>query len=102
MANITKRGNSFRIRVYAGVDGNGKKITKSTTFTPPTGVTEKQAAKLAQEYAFKFERECKDYTQLDENMLFSELADWYFEYYAKAELTEGTLYTYKGQYDNHI
>jgi len=102
MANITKRGNSFRIRVYAGVDGNGKKITKSTTFTPPTGATEKQAAKLAQEYAFKFERECKDYTQLDENMLFSELADWYFDNYATAELKESTLYTYKGQYNNHI
>ena len=30
MANISKRGNTFRIRVYVGTDMNGKKIMKST------------------------------------------------------------------------
>ena len=45
--------------------------------TPPVGVTEKKAEKLAQEYAFEFERHCKGYSLLNENMRFSELADWY-------------------------
>ena len=102
MANITKRGNTFRIRVFVGTDTNGKKLMKSTTFTPPDGVTSKKAEKLAQEYAFEFEKHCKGYSQLNENMRFSELADWYFTNYAPHELKESTVYTYKGQYKNHI
>ncbi len=78
LANITKRGNTFRIRVFVGYDMNGKQLVKSTTFTPPVGETEKKAEKLAQEYAFEFERHCKGYSLLNENMRFSELADWYF------------------------
>ena len=102
MANITKRGNTFRIRVFVGCDMNGKQLVKSTTYTPPVGATEKKAEKLAQEYAFEFERHCKGYSQLNENMRFSELADWYFTNYAPQELKESTIYTYKGQYKNHI
>lgn len=102
MANIMKRGNTFRIRVFVGTDMNGKKLMKSTTFTPPNGVTPKKAEKLAQEYAFEFERHCKGYTELNENMRFFELADWYFANYAPHELKESTAYTYKGQYKNHI
>ena len=74
MATITKRGETFRIKVSLGYDANGKQIVKSTTFTPPTGVTPKKAEKLANEYAFEFERHCKGYAQINENMRFSELA----------------------------
>ena len=102
LANITKRGNTFRIRVFVGYDMNGKQLVKSTTYTPPVGVTPKKAEKLAQEYAFEFERHCKGYSQLNENMRFFELADWYFTNYAPQELKESTIYTYKGQYKNHI
>ena len=102
LANITKRGNTFRIRVFVGCDMNGKQLVKSTTYTPPNGVTPKKAEKLAQEYAFEFERHCNGYSQLNENMRFSELADWYFTNYAPQELKESTIYTYKGQYKNHI
>ena len=35
-------------------------------------------------------------------MRFSELAEWYFTNYAPIELKESTIYTYKGQYKNHI
>lgn len=71
LANITKRGNTFRIRVFVGCDMNGKQLVKSTTYTPPDGVTPKKAEKLAQEYAFEFERHCKGYSHLNENMRFS-------------------------------
>ncbi len=101
MANITKRGNSFRIRVFVGTDMNGKKIMKNTTFTPPNEITPKKAMKLT-EYTFEFERHCKGFTQLNENMRFSELAEWYFENYAPIELKEGTMYNYKSAYKNHI
>lgn len=102
MANITQRGNTFRIRVFVGTDNNGKKIMKSTTFTPPKDVTPKKAEKLAQEFAFEFERQCRGYTQFNDCMRFSELADWYFDNFAPIELKESTIYTYKGQYKNHI
>lgn len=102
MANIQKRGNTFRIRVFTGTDMNGKKIMKSTTFTPPQGTAPKKAEKLAQEYAFEFERHCKGYALLNENMRFSELADWYFTNYAPVELKASTVYAYKGQYKKHI
>lgn len=102
MANITQRGNTFRIRVFVGTDDNGKKIMKSTTFTPPKDVTPKKAEKLAQEFAFEFERQCRGYTQFNDCMRFSELADWYFDNFAPIELKESTIYTYKGQYKNHI
>lgn len=102
MATITKRGDAFRIKVSLGYDENKKQIVKSTTFVPPKGTTLKKAQKLAEEYAFEFERHCKGYTQLNENMRFSELADWYFDNYAPVELKEGTVYNYKSAYNNHI
>lgn len=102
MATITKRGDAFRIKVSLGYDENKKQIVKSTTFVPPKGTIPKKAQKLAEEYAFEFERHCKGYTQLNENMRFSELADWYFENYAPVELKEGTVYNYKSAYNNHI
>lgn len=102
MAAIDKRGNTFRIRVFVGTDTNGKKIMKSTTFTPPTDTTPKRAEKLAQEFAFEFERRCKGYISFNENMRFSELADWYFTNFAPVELKASTVYTYTGQYKKHI
>lgn len=102
MANILKRGNTFRIRVYVGTDMNGKKIMKSTTYVPPVDATPKKAEKLAQEYAYEFERQCKGYVSFNENMRFSELAEWYFTNFAPVELKASTVYTYTGQYKNHI
>lgn len=101
MANIVKRGNTYRIRVFVGKDANGKQIVKSTTFTPPD-VSLKKADKLAYEYACEFERHCKGYSDLNENMKFSELAEWYFKNFAPVELKASTVYTYTGQYKNHI
>ena len=75
---------------------------KSTTFTPPTDTTPKRAEKLAQEFAFEFERRCKGYISFNENMRFSELADWYFTNFAPVELKASTVYTYTGQYKKHI
>lgn len=102
MATITKRGDTFRIKVSLGYDTEHKQIIKSTTFKPPQGVTPKKAEKLAQQFAYEFESRCKDYTELNENMRFSELADWYFENFAPIELKPSTAYTYKGQYEKHI
>lgn len=46
--------------------------------------------------------DCKGYAQLNENMRFSELAEWYFENYAPEELKPTTILNYESQYRNHI
>lgn len=102
MANIQKRGNSYRIRVFVGTDKKGKQIMKSATFTPEKGTSEKKAEKLALEFAIDFENKCRGLVQFNDMMTFSELADWYFETYAVAELKESTKYTYYGQYTKYI
>lgn len=102
MATITKRGNNYRIKVSLGYDLDGKQIIKSTTFTPPDNVSIGKAKKLASEYSYEFERHCKGYVQLNENMRFYELADWYFKNYAPIELKESTAYHYQRQYSNHL
>ena len=102
MATINKRGNTFQIVVSLGLDVNGKKIRKTTTYKPPEGTTPKKAEKLAAEYAAEFERKCKGMTSLNENMRFSEMAEWFIENYAKNELKEITAYNYESQIKNHL
>ena len=71
MATINKRGNTFQIVVSLGLDVNGKKIRKTTTYKPPENTTPKKAEKLAQEFAVEFERKCRGLSSLNENMRFS-------------------------------
>ncbi|MDO5560917.1 MAG: site-specific integrase [Oscillospiraceae bacterium] len=68
----------------------------------PSNTTESKGKKLANEFAVEFEQKCRGYSTLNENMRFSELADWYFSSYAPVELKESTTYNYKSQYDNHL
>ena len=91
MPSIKKRGKSFRIMVSMGYDMAGKQIRKTTTFTPPDGVTEGKAEKLARAYAYEFEQRCRGMTNLDENIRFHELFDWYYDQIAPHKLKEYTL-----------
>lgn len=102
MATINKRGSTFQIVVSLGLDVNGKKIRKTTTFRPPENTTPKKAEKLANEFAIEYERKCRGLSSLNENMRFSELAEWYIENYAKNKLKPITAYTYEGQIRNHL
>jgi integrase len=59
MANIRQRGETYLIEVYVGKDSKGKKLRKSTTFTP----TEKTPAKIRKEverFAEEYERRIKE------------------------------------------
>ena len=55
MANITKRGDSYRITVYCGRDVNGKMIRRTMTWKPDKKYTEKQLEKEVQRQATLFE-----------------------------------------------
>ena len=102
MPTLRKRGNSFEITVSVGYDINGRQIRKYATFTPPEGVTPKKAEKLAHAFAMDFENKCQGSLDLNENMKFEDLVEWYFENYAPNRLKPCTIYTYKGQVDNHL
>ena len=102
MPTLRKRGNSFEITVSVGYDINGRQIRKYATFTPPEGVTPKKAEKLAHAFAMDFEKKCQGSLDLNENMKFEDLVEWYFENYAPNRLKPCTIYTYKGQVDKHL
>ena len=102
MATITKRNKTFQITVSLGLDVNGHKIRKTTTYKPPENTMPKKAEKLANEYASEFERKCKGMTSLNENMRFSEMVEWFLDNYAKNELKSITAYNYKSQIKNNL
>ena len=58
MAIITKRNNSYRIKVSCGYDCSGKQVTQSMTWTPPAGMKPKQIEKELSRQAILFEEAC--------------------------------------------
>ena len=55
MANIQKRGNSYRIKVSCGYDTHGKQVIQSITWKPDEKMTEKQIEKELNRQAVLFE-----------------------------------------------
>lgn len=95
MANITKRGSSYLFRVSCGFDGNGKRLMKSQTWTPPPNLTPKQAEKEAQRQAVLFEEKCRTGQYLDSNIRFADFAEVWLHDYAEKQLKATTLARYK-------
>lgn len=98
---IIMRGRTYRFTVYMGYDVNGKQIRKTTTFTPPQGLTQRKADKLAKEEYINFCNRCKGLFNLKENIRFSELVEEYFRLYAP-NLKEITAYNYKNHIEHHF
>ena len=95
MASVRKRGDSFTISVSLGYDMTGKQIRKFTTYTPPDGVTNGKAEKLAREYAVLWENKIRGHISLDENRTLSELLEWYNEVIAPSVLKESVRENYR-------
>ncbi|MDR1703525.1 MAG: tyrosine-type recombinase/integrase, partial [Clostridiales bacterium] len=102
MPSVTKRGDTYRIMVSLGYGMDGRQIRKTTTFTPPEGVTEGKARKLAEAYAHDYEKRCRGVTNLGENMKFHELAEWYYREIAPKVLKPRTIYHQGNLLDTHI
>ena len=97
MANISKRGNSYRIRVSCGFDGKGRRQFKVMSWTPPTGMTEKQIEKELQRVTVLFEEQVRNGTVLDLNTRFREFAERWFRDYANKQLKARTIARYTDQ-----
>ncbi|MCR5142504.1 MAG: site-specific integrase [Ruminococcus sp.] len=93
MANIEKRGNSYRIKVSCGYDAKGKQVTQRMTWAPEPGMTKRQIEKELQRQTVLFEEAC-----LQGNMVatikFEDFAKQWFKEYAEMRLKESTLQGY--------
>ncbi len=99
---IVFRGKSYTFTVPMGMDVNGKQIRKYMTWTPPEGITEKKADKLAKEEYLNFKNRCKGLSAFNENMRFKELVEEYFRVFAPNKLKPITAYNYQKMIDFHF
>lgn len=99
---IIQRGKSYTFTVAMGMDVNKKQIRKTTTWTPPEGLTEKKADKLAKEEYLNFKNRCKGLSAFNENMRFKDLVEEYFAVYAPNKLKPITAYNYEKMIDYHF
>ena len=100
MANITKRigkngALSYRIRAYAGTAADGRQIVRSMTFTPPAGMSARQAEKEAKRQAVEFEQRVQRGIVLDAKFTLDELLDKWFQEFARPQLKPQTVYGYQ-------
>ena len=89
MATIKKRGNSYLIRMSCGYDINGNHKEQSMTWKPDEGMTKKQIEKELNRQAVMFE-ESVNHGFKTSAMKFQELAEEWFENYAKNALRSTT------------
>ena len=89
MANITKRGKSYSIRVSCGYDSKGKQVIQSMTWKPELNMTARQIEKELNRQAVMFEEACNRGYQ-SRAVKFEVFAEEWFESYAKPNLRNTT------------
>ena len=89
MAYITKRNNSYLIRVSCGYDAQGKQVYQSMTWKPENGMTSRQINKEVNRQAVIFEESCLQGFQ-NKVIKFEAFAEEYLEEYAKQNLRNTT------------
>ena len=94
MASISKRGNSYRIKVSCGYDAHGKQVSQYLTWKPEPGMTKKQIEKEVQRQAVLFEEECAGGNKVSA-IKFEDFAKQWFTEYAFIRLKAGTIAGYE-------
>jgi len=98
MATARQKGKHYEIRVYCGVDINGKRLDKSRTWRPDPGMTKKQIEKELERQKMLFEEEIKNGVCPDNNTKFYDFVQRWFDEYGKDNLAVKT-YT---RYNDHL
>lgn len=93
MANVTKRGNTYRIKVSCGYDVHGKQIVQSKTWKPDAGMSARQIEKELQRQTVLFEEECMQGNVIA-TVKFEDFAKQWFEDYANKKLKTQTIRGY--------
>ena len=94
MATVTKRGNSYRIKVSCGYDAHGKQIVQCMTWKPTPGMSARQIEKELQRQTVFFEEECMQ-GNVVATIKFEDFAHRWFKEYAEMRLKESTLQGYR-------
>ena len=94
MASVTKRGNTYTIRVSVGYDGQGKQLRQSMTWKPPEGMTERQTQKELERLKVEFEQKCLQGQYMDGSVKLSAFFQSWFNDYAKKQLKARTAAEY--------
>ena len=89
MANVSKRGDSYRIKVSCGYDVNGKQVIQSKTWRIPENMTERQIKKELERQVVMFEEACK-MGKTTASIKFQTFADQWLEEYAKPNLRKSS------------
>lgn len=95
MASIRKRGDSYQIRVSAGYDIHGRQITKTKTWKPEAGWTEKRVQKELNKAAVQFENEVATGHYVDGSIRFGEFAEKWMKEYAEKNLRKKSVVRYR-------
>ena len=90
MAIITKRGESYRIKVSCGYGIDGKQVIQSMTWKPVPTMTQKQVEKELNRQAVLFEEDCLK-GQVIATVKFETFAAQWFDEYAKHNLKNTSL-----------
>ena len=90
MANISRRGDSYRIKVFCGYDVNGKQVVQTKTWKPPEGLTDRQVKKELDRQVLLFEEYCKR-GQVTATIKFQTFAEQWFDEYATINLRSTSL-----------
>lgn len=96
MAIITKRNNSYEIRVSCGYDLSGKQVRVSKTWTPPPNLTPKQTEKELARQVVLFEEQVRTGQFINNNIKFETLAkQWLQQVELEGNLKPLTINKYK-------
>ena len=90
IATITKRGNSYRIKVSCGYDVQGKQVTQSMTWKSDPNMTPKQVEKELNRQVVLFEEECS-HGKISASVKFETFAEQWFKEYAELNHKDTTL-----------
>lgn len=90
MASITKRGNSYRIKVSCGYDIYGKQIVHTMTWKPDKDMTQKQAEKEVEKQAIYFEDKCLKGLYSAKTLKFIDFSEQWLKEYAQKQLKAKT------------
>ncbi|MDU7337576.1 MAG: hypothetical protein E7L17_05610 [Clostridium sp.] len=95
MATIEKRGKSYRITSSCGYTVRGNQERQHMTWTPDSGMTERQIEKELNRQAVLFEEECKRGLVLQHGIKFEAFLKLYFDDYAAQNLRIRTITEYR-------
>ncbi len=102
MANIEKRGDSYRITVSNGYSGN-RKLREKMTWKPEPGMTKRQIEKKLFSVAYEFEKKVKDGNYLDgEKLSFAEFVEIWTTDYAEKKLKPKSQQWYSQMLESRI